>query len=88
MYKIDYLTSMRLLFFDKYKYGVEILDIPFWSFPPSFGHKRFVSKGYYRVLIIILGAIMIVMTSICIEKRYSNLKEEIRNEILRLEDEN
>ncbi|AGB04342.1 hypothetical protein AciM339_0454 [Aciduliprofundum sp. MAR08-339] len=84
--RVEYLTSLRILTSDKY--GIWGLD-PLLFIPGLFLMALGIGNPYFptpwRLGIIILGAVMLIASSIRIEKRFSPFKRKILEEIEKCE---
>ncbi len=84
--RVEYLTSLRLLTSDKYGiWGLDPLLFIFGLILIALGIGNPYFPAPWRLGIIILGAVMLIASSIRIEKRFSQFRKETLEEIDRCE---
>ncbi len=83
--RVEYLTSLRLLTSDKYGiWKIDPIGIIIGFIALLSGVFISSLSGIWRLCFIIVGAFLIVICGIRIERRYNNFKEETLREIEKL----
>jgi len=80
--RIEYLTSLRIFTSDKYGiWGWDPLGVIGGLIFLIWGMLNYAIPGFWRLILIILGALLFTVCIIRIERRYSKFKNEIFREL-------
>ncbi len=80
--KVDYLTSTRMLRSDKYGiWGWDIVGVVVGILLLLCGIANYEISLPWRAILIVIGAILLSVCSIRIERRYSKFKREVMSKI-------
>ncbi len=80
--RVDYLTSLKLLTSDKYGiWGIDIIGVIVGILFLAWGIVNSTITELWRLVFVILGAILLVGCSVRIERRYTKFKNKIFRDI-------